>query len=141
MEVTLTLPFLLTLGTVVVGVVGYVFNLKGELKDQRRETQETKTMVAGIAPKLVDTLDQVAKVCGEVLAWKEADHKALEDVKRRTNRHTKRLDALEKQRQDELLEELREAGVPQSLTSKLETVGSWQAHELSGEHVAAKSTV
>jgi hypothetical protein len=141
MEFTINLASAITLATILVGLAGYAFNLKGDVKDSRRETEEAKRMVAEITPKLVDVLDHVTNVFSEVMAWKEKDHKTLEAVDRRTSRHTKRLEALEKQRQAELIEELRAQGVPESLTAKLDTVGSWQAHEVSGEHVVAKSTV
>jgi hypothetical protein len=141
MEFTINLPFAVTLAVLLAGLVAKAVGMQGELKDQRREADETKKMVADIAPKLVDVLDGVTKLCAEVMAWKEKDHKALEAVERRTSRHTKRLEVLEKQRQAELIEELRAQGVPESLTAKLDTVGSWQAHDVSGEHVAAKGTV
>jgi septal ring factor EnvC (AmiA/AmiB activator) len=141
MEVTLTLPFLLTCAGVLTAVAGAWAHQQYKMKDLERELDEVKSREATVAPKLASALDNVATVCTEVIRWKETDQKTIEKNGRTVARHEKRITALEKRQQEELLEELRDAGIPASLTAKLETVGSWQAHEVSGEHVAAKSTV
>lgn len=131
MEVTLTLPFLLTCGTVLVAIATAWVVQQYTVKDLRRELDDVKTREATVAPKLTDVLDNVAALCREVVAWKNTDHQTLLDVQRKATRNTKRLDVLEEHRQRELREELLEAGVPQSLADK---VGSFRQHEVSGEH-------
>lgn len=133
MEVTLTLPFLLTCGTVLVAVATAWVVQQYTVKDLRRELDDVKTREASVAPKLTDALDNVAGLCREVVAWKNTDHQTLVDVAKRSAKNSKRIEALEHGQQMQLREELLEAGVPQSLADK---VGSFGRHEISGEHPA-----
>lgn len=136
MEVTLTLPFIVTCGVLLAGIVTAWALQQYTVKDLRRELDDVKTREASVAPKLATAVDNVATLCREVIEWKHEDHQALEDVKRKATRNSKRLDALEQAHQKELRDELLAAGVPEKLADKIDAVGSWGKHDISGEHPA-----
>lgn len=136
MEITLSLPFVLTCAGVLAGLVATWAVQQYKVKSLETELDGIKTRDAKTSPMLAEAVRSISGLCHEILEWKSADHQMIIANEARSRQNRERIVVLEDADRRSLLRKMQDEGIPQQLIDEVEagSMSSRQRHKTSAAH-------